>query len=527
MSELDDLFGLGGGIHSPPSDNVRKKTRAEAPPPDPEPEDISDSEGGVHGGATDTDGGGGDEPVRGPEPGRVQAEGKPKFDFAAAAEALARGGINYSDVKKEVAKRKALPEVRRNPERNVHQGDPESKRPLSLPVLQRGGDGGGALQSLRGMGVGPVQPEGEGHEASQENSEAQDPVAESVAGSIHNRYALTEQGAFFPPQVGEIAGQVEAQLKDTPWVLRNSSTIEHNFPESYEEHEEDYRDQLKGIIPRMGAKSKLRDWLIPRFPQHHTYIEPFGGSFKILLWKSKRSKIEIINDIDGDLIHFFRYVTFFPEEVAELVNTLPTHKGILNALRDELRKGDLSGIERAAAVYYSIKLSFNGTGNGYAGSVQSLASARADPGEFRRVADRLRGVDIRNESAHDVIRSTVRRLDHFRYPGGIFYYLDPPYHDTAGYKTLTGSSVYGEAMQNELFFLAKKIHETGNKFMMTNSYTTFLRKMWCKVDGWDFVKRKVKYDISGDADSRKETEELIVANFPIGKKAAQTGGLFK
>ena len=320
---------------------------------------------------------------------------------------------------------------------------------------------------------------------------------------------------------------MEAQLKDTPWVLRNSSTIEHNFPESYEEHEEDYRDQLKGIIPRMGAKSKLRDWLIPRFPKHHTYIEPFGGSFKILLWKSKRSKIEIINDIDGDLIHFFRYVTFFPEEVAELVNTLPTHKGILNALRDELRKGDLSGIERAAAVYYSIKLSFNGTGNGYAGSVQSLASARADPAEFRRVADRLRGVDIRNESAHDVIRSTVRGLDHFRYPGGIFYYLDPPYHDTAGYKTLTGASVYGEAMQNELFFLAKKIHETGNRFMMTNSYTPFLRKMWCKVEGWDFVKRKVKYDISGDAESRKETEELIVANFPIGKKASQSGGLFK
>jgi len=321
---------------------------------------------------------------------------------------------------------------------------------------------------------------------------------------------------------------VEDAVKDAPWVLRNSSTIEYKFPESYEENKEEYAEQLKGIIPRMGAKSKLRDWLIPRFPTHHTYIEPFGGSFKILLWKGRRSKIEIINDLDGDLVHFFRYVTFFPNEVAELVNSLPTHQGILEALRDELRKGDLSGIERAAAFYYSVKLSFNGTGNGYAGSVQSLASARADPSEFRRVAARLRGVDIRNQNAHDLIRSTCRPLDHIRYSGGIFYYLDPPYDETAGYETLTGKSVYGKDMQSELFLLAKKIDADGNKFMMTNSYTSFLRDMWCKVDGWDFVKRKVKYDISGNADARKETNELIVANFPIGKRAGKLQtGMFK
>tara|TARA_R110000751_G_scaffold170676_1_gene277285 strand:- start:2641 stop:3477 length:837 start_codon:yes stop_codon:yes gene_type:complete len=278
----------------------------------------------------------------------------------------------------------------------------------------------------------------------------------------------------------------------------------------------------------MGAKSKLREWLIPRFPFHHTYIEPFGGSFKVLLWKAKRSKVEIINDIDGELIHFFRYLTFYPDELAALVNSLPTHKGLLNALREELRSDSLSGLERAAAVYYSIKLSFNGTGNGYAGSVQTLCSARADPSEFRRVAARLRGVDIRCQDAHDLISGCDRRLDHSNYPGGIFFYLDPPYDETAGYSTLTSQSVYGKAEQYALFALAQKIHANGNKFLMTNSYTDYLRNMWCKTEGWYFTKRDVQYNISGKAEARGLKQELIVSNFPLEQRKSTKvqGGLF-
>ena len=314
-------------------------------------------------------------------------------------------------------------------------------------------------------------------------------------------------------------------------MLRTQTKIEHCFPWApgiSKEAEDRVHDQLKGVVARMGAKSKLRDFLIDHFPDHHTYVEPFGGSFKILLWKAKRSKIEIINDIDADLVHFFRYITYYPEQVATLVNSLPTHKGILDALRDELRRGELSGIERAAAVYYSVKLSFNGTGNGYAGSVQSLCSARADPVEFRRIADRLRGVDIRSQDAHELITGTNRVLDKGRYPGGIFYYLDPPYDETAGYATLTSKSIYGKQEQFALFNLAKKIHEAGNKFIMTNSYTEYLLSMWGTVEGWHCLERKVRYDIAGKAEAREDTSELICSNFPLIKRAApkKQAGLF-
>lgn len=356
-----------------------------------------------------------------------------------------------------------------------------------------------------------------------EQERLQEKIADTevVAVGLSGGYEQTSKGAFFPPTTGAHSARVEEAVKEEPWVIRRRTEIKHVFPWAEgmkAEQKEEYCEQLKGVIARMGAKSRLRSYLISIFPKHHTYIEPFGGSFKVILWKAKRSKIEIINDIDGDLIHFFRYLVFFPDELAQLINSLPTHKGLLDALRDELKRGDLNGLERAAAVYYSIKLSFNGTGAGYAGSVQSLCSARANPVEFRRVAHRLRGVDIRNQDAHDLVRSTNRRLDTLRYPGGILYYFDPPYDETAGYATLTSKSIYGKEKQFELFTLARAVHKEGNRFLMTNSSTKYLKNMWCTRKDWHYEERDVTYTISGDAEKRGKHKELIVANFPLRAK---------
>ena len=321
-------------------------------------------------------------------------------------------------------------------------------------------------------------------------------------------------------------------MKDAPWVRRQEGEVSWKFPWApgmLEEDKRDFENTVKSIIPRMGAKSKLLSYIIPRFPDCHTYVEPFGGSFKVLMNKEKVNKIEIINDIDDDLVHFFRYVVFWPNELVEMVNSIPCHQGIMNALRDELVRGKLTGLERAAATYYSIKLSFNGTGKSFAGSVHSLARARADISIFKGVAERLKKADIRCKDAHELIALCNRKLDQNRYPGGIFFYLDPPYDETGGYATLKSRSIYGKAEQYHLFTLAKKIHENGNRFMMTNSYTKYLREMWCTVPDWFHVKRKVKYTISGDSAFREDTDELIVANFPfdeVHKKKNRSGRLF-
>ena len=524
MDELDNIFAFGSGeVSTTPKCNHKRKGGTVSkdnkgnpkcsvchtnPFPDREVQPTVksvDTLGDRGGGSVRGDGGGGSEST---------------LDEASSA----LSGLSQSDIGrlKSVLGIESVPEVRPGTGQDLGSSKTGEEKGKDLPSMR--------LRSPAGKELLPVSVVGKGAE-DKISTRGQDSDSGAVHESFEGRYQQPGSEAFFPKPTGEHSREVDDRLSEAPWEIRREGTIEHKFPWAEgltEEQKEDYCEQLKGVIPRMGAKSKLREWLIPRFPPHHTYIEPFGGSFKVLLWKAKRSKIEIINDLDDDLIHFFRYLTFFPEDLATLINSLPIHQGLLNALRQELKNDSLSAIERAAAVYYSIKLSFNGTGNGYSGSVQTLCSARADRSSFRRVARRLRGVDIRCQDAHELISGSNRRLDPNNYPGGIFYYLDPPYDETAGYATLKAKSVYGKEQQYHLFTLAKKIHEEGNKFLMTNSYTDYLRNMWCKEKDWHYVKRMVKYDISGKAEDRKETAELIVSNFPLEqrKATAQQGGLF-
>lgn len=67
------------------------------------------------------------------------------------------------------------------------------------------------------------------------------------------------------------------------------------------------------FFPYIGGKFYLLEKLISVIPEHKTYIEVFGGAGSLLINKSP-SKIEVFNDIDGDLINPFMVVRDKPRE---------------------------------------------------------------------------------------------------------------------------------------------------------------------------------------------------------------------
>lgn len=66
----------------------------------------------------------------------------------------------------------------------------------------------------------------------------------------------------------------------------------------------------------------MADWICGHMPKHDVYLELFGGSAAVLLNKS-RSHIETINDIDGDIVNFFRVLRDCPEELKKKVALTP------------------------------------------------------------------------------------------------------------------------------------------------------------------------------------------------------------
>jgi DNA adenine methylase len=55
-----------------------------------------------------------------------------------------------------------------------------------------------------------------------------------------------------------------------------------------------------------GGKTYLAPWIIAHMPPHLHYVEPFAGGLAVLLAKEYEGVSEVVNDLDGHLMNFWR-----------------------------------------------------------------------------------------------------------------------------------------------------------------------------------------------------------------------------
>jgi DNA adenine methylase len=85
------------------------------------------------------------------------------------------------------------------------------------------------------------------------------------------------------------------------YLLNNNYVYNHRMLNPYSAIDM----SVKPPVTWFGSKSRLTPKIIKHLVEHQTYCEPFGGSAVVLLAKSP-SKVEVYNDIDGDLVNLFR-----------------------------------------------------------------------------------------------------------------------------------------------------------------------------------------------------------------------------
>ena len=76
------------------------------------------------------------------------------------------------------------------------------------------------------------------------------------------------------------------------------------------------------ILRRLGNKQAIAHKIIPYFPPHKTYIEPFFGAGGMFFNKPK-AKYNIVNDLDSEVFNLFQVVMNQKEELEKAFYMMP------------------------------------------------------------------------------------------------------------------------------------------------------------------------------------------------------------
>jgi DNA adenine methylase len=208
------------------------------------------------------------------------------------------------------------------------------------------------------------------------------------------------------------------------------------------------RGRNKIIFGWYGGKYSHLGWLLPLLPAAHHYCEPFAGSAAVLLNRDP-SPVETYNDIDGDVVNFFKVLRDDPEALTRAIELTPFSREEFYTAITGSERG-LSRLECARRFYVRARQTRTGLAQtatlgrwanckntSRAGMSGVISRWFGGVGALGAIAERLLRVQIENRPAIAVIRL-------YDGPQTLFY-CDPPYlHETRGDR-----SAYGFEMDEE------------------------------------------------------------------------------
>ncbi len=227
-----------------------------------------------------------------------------------------------------------------------------------------------------------------------------------------------------------------------------------------------------------GGKFSHLDWLLPLLPRAQHYCEPFGGSGAVLINRDP-APVETFNDLDGEIINFFRVLREQKDTLLEAIGLTPFSREEFE-LAIEPSPSSITDLERARRFFVRARQVRTGLAQtassgrwahclltsraGMAGAVSRwLGSVEG----LSEIAQRLLRVQIEHGPALEVIR----RYDS---PETLFY-CDPPYpHDSRGDK-----NAYAYEMNNMAHtMLAEQLHQVKGKVAISGYRSELMGKLY-------------------------------------------------
>ncbi|MEM5787703.1 MAG: DNA adenine methylase [Syntrophobacteraceae bacterium] len=247
----------------------------------------------------------------------------------------------------------------------------------------------------------------------------------------------------------------------------------------------------------MGGKSRLAKRIVDLLPEHQAYAEVFAGGAWVFFRKPE-SKFESINDLNSDLICFYRVLQNHLEEFCRQFKFCVSSREWFGDWDRQLATGGLTDIQRSARFYYVQRHSFAAdvVGRSFGRSTHDLPRInllRLEE-ELSAVHLRMAKVTIENLPWHEY----MKRYD----SPSTFFYADPPYF---GFEDLYGRNMFS---REDFSTMAARLGAIRGKFLMSINDVPEIRTIYS-----EFRIQEVQTAYSSKRNGNTPARELLISNY--------------
>ncbi|WP_236241134.1 DNA adenine methylase [Streptomyces sp. CC228A] len=260
---------------------------------------------------------------------------------------------------------------------------------------------------------------------------------------------------------------------------------------------------MKSPVPYFGSKQRIAPWIASLLPEHGHYVEPYCGGLSVLLAKPA-APMETVNDLDGELMTFWRVLRDRPTELIRACALTPHSRTELAAAHEAA--GD--ELELARRIWCRLAQGRAGTlrQTGWRHYIAPAGSTLGMPGYMDAYVDRLAAAA---ERLHHVSLEALPALDIIAKYGAncdVLLYVDPPYLGSTRPWSNYRVEMKGEAEHREL---AAALHACRATVVLSGYDSPLYAELYA---GWH---RYEQQTMTGNAQASKGRTEVLWANRPL------------
>lgn len=253
---------------------------------------------------------------------------------------------------------------------------------------------------------------------------------------------------------------------------------------------------MNSFISWIGGKKLLRNRILAEFPKSGTfnrYIEVFGGAGWVLFSSDRHAKMEVYNDVNGNLVNLFRCAKYHPEALQKELEFLLMSREQFFDAKEQMEMRGLTDIQRAARFYILIKESFGTDLRSFGVRPKNIENA---VDYIMTVSKRLNTVVIENQDFERIIKTYDKKDS--------LFYLDPPYYETEKY--------YPDRFMHEDHVRLKEVlKRIKGKFLLSYNDCEYIRELY---SGYDMIEVDRMHNlVQKEGENKPRYRELLIKNY--------------